>query len=97
MTDWRAIIGACRRHEGFGRQFIRIGPFDGCKGLRQGVPEHLVNRIFDPFFTTKGRDQGTGLGLAVSHGIVADHGGELRLDNRPGQGARFCIELPLRG
>src|SRR5690606_586285 len=58
-----------------------------------GVPEHVVRRIFDPFFTTKGRDQGTGLGLAVSHGIVAEHGGRLTLENRPGHGASFVIEL----
>ncbi|PRQ00005.1 Wide host range VirA protein [Enhygromyxa salina] len=59
-----------------------------------GVPEAAAAHIFDPFFTTKGRDQGTGLGLAVSHGIVSDHGGRLVLDNRPGVGANFRIELP---
>jgi signal transduction histidine kinase len=61
-----------------------------------GVPEDAVARIFDPFFTTKGRDQGTGLGLAVSHGIVAEHGGELRLENHLGESASFHIELPCR-
>ena len=61
-----------------------------------GVPPELVARIFDPFFTTKGRDEGTGLGLAISHGIVTDHGGELRLDNRIGEGACFSVELPAR-
>jgi PAS domain S-box-containing protein len=59
-----------------------------------GIPEAVAARIFDPFFTTKGRDRGTGLGLAVSHGIVRDHGGELVLHNRPGFGANFVIELP---
>jgi PAS domain S-box-containing protein len=62
-----------------------------------GVPEGVVPHIFDPFFTTKGRDQGTGLGLAVSHGIVTEHGGVLRLDNRPGVGACFLVELPADG
>jgi PAS domain S-box-containing protein len=61
-----------------------------------GIPNDVVPRIFDPFFTTKGRDQGTGLGLAVSHGIVAEHGGELRLDNRYGTGAVFHVELPCK-
>ena len=62
-----------------------------------GVPEAAVPHIFDPFFTTKGRDQGTGLGLAVSHGIVTEHGGALRLENRPGVGACFDVELPADG
>ncbi|MCA9699230.1 MAG: hypothetical protein KC431_17025, partial [Myxococcales bacterium] len=62
-----------------------------------GIPAEVVGRIFDPFFTTKGRDQGTGLGLAMSHGIVADHGGRLELDNRIGDGASFAIELPCLG
>ncbi|MFV8753608.1 protein kinase domain-containing protein [Nannocystaceae bacterium ST9] len=61
-----------------------------------GIPSEVVPRIFDPFFTTKGRDQGTGLGLAVSHGIVSDHGGDLRLDNEYGVGATFHVELPCR-
>jgi signal transduction histidine kinase len=61
-----------------------------------GVPEELVGRIFDPFFTTKGRDQGTGLGLAVSHGIVAEHGGALWLENQPGESATFHVELPTQ-
>ena len=59
-----------------------------------GVPEEVVGRIFDPFFTTKGRDQGTGLALAVSHGIVAEHGGALWLENQPGESATFHVELP---
>jgi signal transduction histidine kinase len=72
------------------RAWVRISVCD--RG--GGVPPAVVDRIFDPFFTTKGRDQGTGLGLAVSHGIVNEHGGELRLDNRFGVGACFHIELP---
>ena len=62
-----------------------------------GVPDSVVPQIFDPFFTTKGRDQGTGLGLSVSHGIVTEHGGELQLENRPGVGACFDVELPADG
>ncbi|MFO7566404.1 MAG: AAA family ATPase [Enhygromyxa sp.] len=73
-----------------GRGWVRISVCD--RG--GGVPEGVVDRIFDPFFTTKGRDQGTGLGLAVSHGIISEHGGELRLDNQVGVGACFHVELP---
>jgi signal transduction histidine kinase len=60
------------------------------------APEHL-SRIFDPFFTTSDgftTSGGTGLGLAVSYGIVRAHGGSLRAENREPHGARFTIRLP---
>ncbi len=60
-----------------------------------GIPDENRARIFDPFFTTKGRDQGTGLGLSVSHGIAREHGGELRVESEVGVGSRFLLELPL--
>ncbi|MCA9697278.1 MAG: hypothetical protein KC431_07120, partial [Myxococcales bacterium] len=50
----------------------------------------------DPFFTTKGRDRGTGLGLAVSHGIARDHGGDLVVETGAEGGARFVLTLPVR-
>jgi C4-dicarboxylate-specific signal transduction histidine kinase len=60
-----------------------------------GVPPELEQRIFDPFFTTKEVGAGTGLGLSITYGIVKDHEGSIRLDNHPGEGATFLIELPL--
>jgi PAS domain S-box-containing protein len=62
----------------------------------RGVPDILVARIFEPFFTTKGAGRGTGLGLSVSLGIAEQHGGSLRLENRPANaiGARFVLSLP---
>jgi len=57
-------------------------------------PEHL-KRIFDPFFTTKGPKQGTGLGLAVTYGIIQEHSGKITVESQPGQGASFHVELPL--
>jgi PAS domain S-box-containing protein len=59
-----------------------------------GIPKHLLERIFDPFFTTKGPGEGTGLGLSLVHTITTEHGGEIRVENEPGGGARFRIELP---
>jgi C4-dicarboxylate-specific signal transduction histidine kinase len=60
-----------------------------------GVAPELEHRIFDPFFTTKEVGAGTGLGLSITYGIVKDHEGSIRLDNRPGEGATFVIGLPL--
>jgi len=57
-------------------------------------PEHL-KKIFDPFFTTKTQNRGTGLGLAVSHGIIREHSGTMSVESTPGQGTSFRIELPL--
>jgi two-component system NtrC family sensor kinase len=58
-----------------------------------GIPQEDLPRIFEPFFTTKG-NHGTGLGLAVSWGIVAAHGGVLEVQSEPGQGTRFTLRLP---
>lgn len=57
------------------------------------APEHIP-RIYDPFFTTKGVGQGTGLGLAVSYGIVQEHGGRIFVSSTAGEGTRFRLKLP---
>ncbi len=61
----------------------------------QGIPEEHLARIYDPFFTTKGARKGTGLGLAVTYGIVREHGGNIEVASRPGAGSRFQVEIPL--
>jgi two-component system NtrC family sensor kinase len=61
-----------------------------------GMSQEILERIFVPFFTTKDVDEGTGLGLPVVHGIVTSHGGTIRVQSAPGQGARFDIELPVK-
>jgi signal transduction histidine kinase len=59
-----------------------------------GIPEENLLRIFDPFFTTKKVGQGTGLGLSLCYGIIKEHGGNIKPTSRPGEGAKFTIELP---
>ncbi|EGJ11634.1 PAS domain-containing protein [Rubrivivax benzoatilyticus] len=59
-----------------------------------GIPEEIRGRLFDPFFTTKPVGKGTGLGLSVVHGIVAAHGGAIRVDSTPGAGSVFHVYLP---
>lgn len=59
-----------------------------------GVAQEHASKLFDPFFTTKPPGCGTGLGLSVSHGIVRDHGGEIRYEPSMPNGACFVIELP---
>ncbi len=59
-----------------------------------GVPLKVASKIFDPFFTTKPVDVGAGLGLSISHGIIAEHGGTIAFHNAEGGGAVFTIELP---
>ena len=59
-----------------------------------GIAPENVAKIYDPFYTTKGVGQGTGLGLAVSYGIVQEHAGRISVDSTPGQGTTFRITLP---
>jgi PAS domain S-box-containing protein len=81
----------CRLLERDGRRWMHILVED--HGV--GIPQEMQERIFDPFFTTKPRNEGTGLGLTISHGIVRDHHGLLWLETEPGQGTKFHVELPV--
>ena len=59
-----------------------------------GMEPDVLNRIFDPFFTTKNKEEGTGLGLSVVHGIVKSHGGTITVQSEPDKGTVFIILLP---
>jgi two-component system, NtrC family, sensor kinase len=61
-----------------------------------GIPEEDLKRIFDPFYTTKPIGKGTGLGLAVSYGIIQEHGGRIFVDSSVGKGTHFRLKLPTR-
>ena len=60
-----------------------------------GMSEDIRKRIFLPFFTTKDVDQGTGLGLAVVHGIISAHKGSIEVKSKVDEGTRFEIKLPV--
>ncbi len=70
--------------------YVQLTVRDTGKGI---APEHQ-DKIFDPFFTTKKEARGTGMGLAVVHGIVKNHGGGICIDSAPGKGTAFHILLP---
>ena len=71
-------------------EYVRIGVADD----GPGIPRDITDKIFDPFFTTKDKTEGTGLGLAVVHGIVKGHKGGIHAFGRPGGGTVFEIYLP---
>jgi signal transduction histidine kinase len=82
-------VGIETRRDGDGTVVLTVK--DDGEGI---APEHL-DKIFSPFFTTKPVGQGTGLGLAICHGIVAAHGGEIRVDSEVGRGTRVSLALPI--
>jgi CheY-like chemotaxis protein len=94
---------ALRRKEGARRIVVRVARAYVAPGAVRvvvadngpGVPAELRERIFEPLFTTVASGEGTGMGLPLCRGIVADHGGELRLEEAEGEGCHFVFDLPL--
>jgi signal transduction histidine kinase len=88
MPDGGRLVIATRRDDGW----VRVDVED----TGQGIPPDNLGRIFEPFFTTKEVGKGTGLGLFVSHGIVAKHQGRLTVDSEVGRGTTFSVFLPIK-
>jgi CheY-like chemotaxis protein len=59
-----------------------------------GMSPEVMERIFEPYFTTKEKDKGTGMGLAVVHGILKSYGGAVAVDSQPGKGTVFTVYIP---
>ena len=81
------------RIDGFhdsGRVTVRLADNGG------GIRPNDIDRVFDPFFTTREVGDGQGMGLSISQGIIAQHGGTVKVENSPDGGAAFTIELPAR-
>ncbi len=78
------------RFGGPAEKFIRLS----IKDTGTGIPPEIREKIFDPYFTTKEIGKGTGMGLAIVHGIVSSYGGTLTYDSQPDQGTTFHITLP---
>jgi len=74
------------------KAFIRLTFTDYGIGIDPGIRE----RLFDPFFSTKPKGEGTGLGLSISHGLIKDHGGNIKVESKSGEWTRFIIQLPVK-
>jgi CheY-like chemotaxis protein len=86
-----AVCSGCRA--GIAGEFAELCVRDSGHGI---APE-IVERIFEPFYSTKETGRGTGMGLAIVHGIVHEHGGHVVVETTPGQGASFRVLLPASG
>lgn len=60
-----------------------------------GIPLDMIDKIFEPYFTTKGVGEGTGMGLALVHGIITSYGGKIKVDSVLGKGTQFTLYLPV--
>jgi two-component system NtrC family sensor kinase len=97
---WNLMINAAEAMPEGGTLTVASGISDNGKTIEiafqdtgMGIPKDHLNKLFDPFFTTKGG--GTGLGLAVSYGIIEQHGGKIEVRSKEFEGSTFIIRLPI--
>jgi signal transduction histidine kinase len=83
------IVTAKRRREKKDYLTVRV------RDTGTGIPPENMERVFEPFFTTRSKEGGTGLGLSVSYGIIADHGGFIEVESKVGSGSTFTVWLPV--
>jgi CheY-like chemotaxis protein len=80
------------------KRFIGLGPGHYVRltvtDSGPGIPFDIIDKIFEPYFTTKDPGEGTGMGLAVVHGIVQNYGGDIAVESKPGKGTTFHVLLP---
>lgn len=86
-----AVLGWSLCQERLSGDYVRLSVTD----CGEGIPESLLPQIFVPFFTTKKQGEGTGMGLAVVHGIVSRCGGHISVETEVGKGTAFHVYLPL--
>lgn len=96
------VLNAIQAMTGGGELNVRIAPHADAGGIQvqitdtgMGIAEKNMNKVFDPFFTTKEQGKGTGLGLAVSYGIVHQHGGDIHVTSTVGKGTTITVRLPF--
>jgi PAS domain S-box-containing protein len=89
LRDGNLVCTGCREvSEG---EFVELSVADD----GHGIAPDLIDRIFEPFFSTKEAGKGSGMGLAMVHGIVHEHGGHVIVESSPGRGARFRVVWPV--
>jgi two-component system, NtrC family, sensor kinase len=95
------MLNAIQAMPGSGKLYVKGKVTNGflqvdIQDTGMGIPEENLAKVFDPFFTTKEPGVGTGLGLAVSYGIMEAHGGKIEVESEVGKGSIFSIYLPLQ-
>jgi len=94
------LINALQAIEGRGEITVRTsgGPEEihvTISDSGSGIPPEKLDRIFEPFYTTKEVGQGTGLGLSIAYDIIKKHGGDIRVESRPGEGTTMTLSIPV--